>query len=101
MTYLPVEQLDSQANLLAAKFEQGEGANYIDDTINLELDREALELCCQPGHPTRPISSSQLATLLNNRYDQLKARRDLEEVIILGREALYLPPVDTLVGLRL
>ena len=49
MTYPPVKQLHSQANLLAVKFEQGEGGNYIDDAIN--LDREALELC-QPGHPT-------------------------------------------------
>ena len=52
MTYPPVKQLHSQANLLAAKFEQGEGANYIDDAIN--LDREALELC-QPGHQRDPF----------------------------------------------
>lgn len=47
MTCLPVERLHSRAESLAAKFEQGREAGYIDEAI--DLDRKALRLCA-PGH---------------------------------------------------
>ena len=70
-------------------FEQGGETSCIDEAI--VLDREALELC-PPGHSKRFDSLTQLATDLNDRYDQLGASGDLEEAIVLSRAALDLCP---------
>ncbi|KAI9567944.1 TPR-like protein [Boletus coccyginus] len=86
---LPVEQLHSRAESLAAKFEEGRGRSYIEEAI--ELDREALQLC-PPGHPKRSDSLTRLALHLRDRYEQFGGASDFEEAIILGREALPLCP---------
>jgi hypothetical protein len=95
ITYLPVEQLHSRAKLAVTMFQQGGGSDYIDKAIH--LDRVAMELC-PPGHPMRSVSLTSLAEHLGNRYDQLGATRDLEEAIVLDREALNLRRKDTLIG---
>ena len=89
MMYLPVEQLHSRANSLVATFQHGGGTSCLDEAI--VLDREALERC-PPGHPKRPVSLTQLAIHLGDRYCQLGATRDLEEAIALNRESLDLRP---------
>jgi hypothetical protein len=89
MMYLPVEQLLSCAEFLAAEFEQGGGTSYIEEAI--DLDREALELC-PPGHPKRSVSLTQLSIHLSARYSQLGATRDLDEAIVLDREELDIWP---------
>ncbi|KAF8554748.1 hypothetical protein OG21DRAFT_1022936 [Imleria badia] len=87
MMSLPVEQLQSRAKSLVAKFEQGDGTSYLDEAI--VLDREALELC-QSGHGMRPASLDWLAIDLWRRYRQLGVMSDLTESIVLAREALDL-----------
>ena len=86
---LPVSQLHSQAEYLAARFLEGDGSSYINEAI--VLDREALGLC-PPGHPKRNVSLSSLAGHLGDRYDQLGAMTDLNEAIVLDRDALALCP---------
>ncbi|KAF8123340.1 hypothetical protein EV363DRAFT_1548509 [Boletus edulis] len=44
------------------------------------------------GHPDRSLSLNTLAKSLSTRYDQLRAMADLDEAIVLGREALELRP---------
>ena len=87
--YLPVEQLHLRAESLVAKFERGE-TSCIDEAI--VLDREALELCSPAGHPKRSVSLTQLAVDLASRYMHLWAMQDLDEAIVLVREALDLRP---------
>ena len=89
LTYLSVSQLLSQAMSAAAKFEQDNGAHYIDEAI--DLDREALELCT-PGHPRRSACLFQLASHLSARYKLFGEVETLNEAILLGRDALGLRP---------
>jgi CHAT domain-containing protein/tetratricopeptide (TPR) repeat protein len=93
MMYLPVELWHLLANCLVAKFEQGGGTNlnYIDEAIL--LDRDALQLC-PPSHPMRSVSLIRFAIHLGRRYDQLGAARDLDEIIVLDREALNHHPQE-------
>ena len=74
---------------LVAKFEQGDGTDYIDEAI--VLDREALELF-PPGHPVQSMSLNSPAAGLFTRYKHLGKMEDLDEAIVLGREALELYP---------
>ena len=53
------------------------------------LDREVVSFYPQ-GHPERSISLNNLAIHLATRYNQLRTIRDLDEAIVLGREALNL-----------
>ncbi|KAF8436217.1 hypothetical protein L210DRAFT_2474093 [Boletus edulis BED1] len=53
------------------------------------LDQEALDLRPQ-GHPDRTISLNNLALCLSTRYKQLEIMQDLDEAIVLDREAF--PP---------
>ena len=85
ITYLPVEQLHSWAYSLSTKFEQARETRYIGEAV--DLDRQALALC-PPGHSELPFSLIQLALHLSDRYGQLGAMRDLEDAIVLCREAL-------------
>ncbi|KAI9567997.1 TPR-like protein [Boletus coccyginus] len=100
-------RLHSRAKSLATKFKEGGGRSYIEEAI--ELDREALQVC-SPGHPERPDSLICLARHLldryqqfggtsdfeevglSTRYEQLGQMADLDEAIVLNREALDLSP---------
>ena len=71
--YLPVNQLHSRERSLLDRFRQGRGTGWI-------------------NHPFRPHSLNNLATRFSARFDQLGAIQDLDEAIVLGREALDLDP---------
>ncbi|KAF8551131.1 hypothetical protein OG21DRAFT_1373699, partial [Imleria badia] len=73
------------AESLLSEFQQGGVTSYIDEAIH--LDRTALELW-PPGHPERSVSLAIPAIHHSDRYDQLGATCDLEEVIVLSREGL-------------
>ncbi|KAI9567924.1 CHAT domain-containing protein [Boletus coccyginus] len=107
--------LHSRAESLATKFEEGGGRSYIEEAI--ALDREALQHC-PPGHPKRSDPLTYLAQHLRDRYEQFGGTRhpersrslkglagglltrheqlgqmeDLDEAIVLVREALDLCP---------
>ena len=59
------------------------------DAETVVLDREALDLCPQ-GHPDRSTSAINLGNRLSTRYKHLGAMQDLDEAIVLAREALAL-----------
>ena len=85
--WLPVKQLLSQAESLAATFQQGGETRYIDEAI--VLDREALDICT-PSHPQRSDCLIQLSFHISTRFNQLGGIEKLNEAIILDREALAL-----------
>lgn len=77
-----VGELHSRVEPFSAEFKQGGGTNYIDD-------HEALKLC-SPGHPKRFVSLTWLSIHLSDGYKQLGSTEDLNEAIVVGRDALAL-----------
>ncbi|KAN0088861.1 hypothetical protein V8E55_005918 [Tylopilus felleus] len=88
-----VEQLDSRADALSVQFEQGEGTSYSDEAI--VVNREALALSLPP-HRKRSAVWTSLAAHLCARFTHFGVTRDLEEAIVLHREALDLCPQEHL-----